>query len=118
MDLDLDGLSRVSSVPLRVYVLRAESGFALQSQPARLPSTRGTAKLGKELGGPAEVSLRLARKEELSWDTRKYTFQLPSPQHTLGLPIGKHVFVSAMIANPRTGADRKCDGLRRAPDEL
>jgi cytochrome-b5 reductase len=33
----------------------------------------------------------LAEKEDLSHDTRRFTFALPSPNHKLGLPIGQHM---------------------------
>jgi cytochrome-b5 reductase len=61
----------------------------------------------KTLKAKQKVALRLAKKEQVSWDTRKFTFALPSPQHVLGLPVGKHVAISAMVPNPRTGADKK-----------
>lgn len=33
----------------------------------------------------------LVTKEDLSHDTRRFTFALPTPRHKLGLPIGQHV---------------------------
>uniref|UniRef100_A0A4W3JTZ1 NADH-cytochrome b5 reductase 3-like n=1 Tax=Callorhinchus milii TaxID=7868 RepID=A0A4W3JTZ1_CALMI len=41
--------------------------------------------------------LRLIDKEVVSHDTRRFRFALPSPKHILGLPIGKHVYLSAKI---------------------
>ncbi|XP_007893601.1 NADH-cytochrome b5 reductase 3 [Callorhinchus milii] len=41
--------------------------------------------------------LRLIDKEIVSRDTRRFRFALPSPQHTLGLPIGQHIYLSARI---------------------
>lgn len=41
--------------------------------------------------------LRLIDKEVLSHDTRRFRFALPSPKHILGLPVGKHVCLSARI---------------------
>ncbi|XP_062842314.1 NADH-cytochrome b5 reductase 3 [Trichomycterus rosablanca] len=41
--------------------------------------------------------LRLIDKEVTSHDTRKFRFALPSPQHVLGLPVGRHVYLSARI---------------------
>lgn len=47
---------------------------------------------------PSEkYKLRLIDKEILSHDTRKFRFALPSPEHVLGLPVGKHVYLSARI---------------------
>lgn len=37
------------------------------------------------------VKLPLIRREELSHDTRRFTFALPSAEHILGLPIGQHL---------------------------
>lgn len=36
---------------------------------------------------------QLIEKEELSHDTRRFRFALQSPEHILGLPIGKHIFL-------------------------
>ncbi|EMP36818.1 NADH-cytochrome b5 reductase 2 [Chelonia mydas] len=41
--------------------------------------------------------LPLIKKEEISHDTRKFRFGLPSPDHVLGLPIGQHVYLSSKI---------------------
>uniref|UniRef100_A0A7M4EFD0 NADH-cytochrome b5 reductase n=1 Tax=Crocodylus porosus TaxID=8502 RepID=A0A7M4EFD0_CROPO len=41
--------------------------------------------------------LALAEKEEISHDTKRFRFQLPSPDHVLGLPVGQHVYLSAKI---------------------
>ncbi|CAN0089370.1 unnamed protein product, partial [Phaeothamnion confervicola] len=34
---------------------------------------------------------RLQEREEVSHDTRRFRFALPSPSHVLGLPIGQHI---------------------------
>jgi nitrate reductase (NAD(P)H) len=44
-----------------------------------------------------KVAVKLISKEELSRDSRRLRFALPSPQHTLGLPIGSHLLVNATI---------------------
>ncbi|XP_064634915.1 NADH-cytochrome b5 reductase 3-like isoform X2 [Lineus longissimus] len=41
--------------------------------------------------------LRLVDKEEISHDTRRFRFALPSPKHILGLPVGQHIYLSARI---------------------
>lgn len=41
--------------------------------------------------------LPLVEKEEISHDTRKYRFGLPSAEHILGLPVGQHIHLSATI---------------------
>ncbi|KAJ6665087.1 hypothetical protein lerEdw1_005318 [Lerista edwardsae] len=42
--------------------------------------------------------LRLIEKEEISHDTKKFRFGLPSSEHILGLPVGQHVYLSAKVA--------------------
>nr|XP_056703610.1 NADH-cytochrome b5 reductase 3 [Euleptes europaea] len=41
--------------------------------------------------------LRLIDKEEISHDTRRFRFALPSPDNILGLPVGQHIYLSARI---------------------
>ncbi|NXO69936.1 NB5R2 reductase, partial [Phainopepla nitens] len=45
----------------------------------------------------AKYPLRLLDKEEISHDTKKFRFGLPSANHILGLPVGQHVCLSAKI---------------------
>jgi cytochrome-b5 reductase len=40
---------------------------------------------------------QLVLKEEISHDTRRFRFALPSEQHVLGLPLGQHIYLSARI---------------------
>ncbi|XP_028853730.1 NADH-cytochrome b5 reductase 1 [Denticeps clupeoides] len=55
-------------------------------------------KVPKTLLDPAvKYPLRLIDKEVISHDTRKFRFALVSPEHVLGLPVGKHVYLSARI---------------------
>ncbi|KAH9641914.1 hypothetical protein HF086_011664 [Spodoptera exigua] len=44
-----------------------------------------------------KYALPLIEREEISHDTRRFRFGLPSPQHVLGLPIGQHIHLSAKI---------------------
>lgn len=54
----------------------------------------------KALQDPNEkYLLPLIEKEEISHDTRKYRFGLPSKEHILGLPVGQHIHLSATINN-------------------
>ena len=41
--------------------------------------------------------LKLIEKEELSHDTRRFRFELPSGQHILGLPVGQHIYLTARV---------------------
>lgn len=63
-----------------------------ESQPSNRPL--------KALQDPNEkYQLSLVEKEEISHDTRKYRFGLPSAEHILGLPVGQHIHLSATINN-------------------
>lgn len=42
-------------------------------------------------GQPTTTFLRLAEKEEITHDTRRFRFALPHAQHVLGLPVGQHI---------------------------
>ncbi|XP_074660898.1 NADH-cytochrome b5 reductase 3-like isoform X2 [Tubulanus polymorphus] len=61
-------------------------------------------KLSKKKSAPVALvdpnvkyPLRLVDREEISHDTRRFRFALPSPQHILGLPVGQHIYLSARI---------------------
>lgn len=43
------------------------------------------------------VQAKLAEKHEVSHDTRRFRFQLLSPHHRLGLPVGHHITASAQV---------------------
>ena len=42
-------------------------------------------------------AFKLIEKRELSSDVRLFRFALPTPEHTLGLPTGKHMFLYAKV---------------------
>ncbi|XP_063823311.1 NADH-cytochrome b5 reductase 2 isoform X1 [Ostrinia nubilalis] len=44
-----------------------------------------------------KYALPLIEREEISHDTRRFRFGLPSHDHVLGLPIGQHIHLSAKI---------------------
>lgn len=44
-----------------------------------------------------KISLKLMERIEVSHNTRIFRFALPTPEHRLGLPCGKHVFVYATV---------------------
>lgn len=60
-------------------------------------SRRRAAKLKTLLDPNEKYLLPLIEKEELSHDTRKFRFALPSKQHVLGLPVGQHIHLLATI---------------------
>ncbi|KAK0162896.1 hypothetical protein PV327_006628 [Microctonus hyperodae] len=45
----------------------------------------------------SKYNLPLIEKENISHDTRRFRFGLPTPQHVLGLPIGQHIHLTAEI---------------------
>lgn len=44
-----------------------------------------------------KYELPLIEKHEISHDTKRFRFGLPSPKHVLGLPIGQHIHLIATI---------------------
>lgn len=54
----------------------------------------------KLLENPEEkYSVPLIEREEISHDTRRFRFGLPSSEHILGLPVGQHIFLTAKVNN-------------------
>jgi NAD(P)H-flavin reductase len=54
-----------------------------------------------------KIKLKLKQKTQLSRTVVHYSFELPSKDHVMGLPIGQHVYISTKMANPRTGGELK-----------
>merc|ERR1719506_1771119 len=54
-----------------------------------------------------KMKLKLAERTQLSRTVVHYSFELPSKEHVMGLPIGQHVYISTKMANPRTGGELK-----------
>lgn len=44
-----------------------------------------------------KYALKLIEREEISHDTRRFRFGLPSSKHVLGLPTGQHIYLSCRI---------------------
>ena len=40
-----------------------------------------------------KIPFKLVKKEEVSHDTRRFTFALQTPQHVLGLPVGECIVI-------------------------
>lgn len=68
-----------------------------QEQQAELPELVDEQGRQLALHPRKKVSLRLQNKIVLSRDSFLLDFALPTPGHVLGLPTGKHVFMSASI---------------------
>ncbi|CAI5496522.1 unnamed protein product [Closterium sp. Naga37s-1] len=65
---------------------------ALTPLPVSLTPTRPTT-----LDPKNRIPVPLLSKLNLSPDVRRFRFALPSPDHILGLPVGKHLFVCAKV---------------------
>merc|ERR1711881_549086 len=44
-----------------------------------------------------KYALKLIDTLQISHDTRRFRFELPSPEHILGLPTGQHIYLTARI---------------------
>lgn len=44
-----------------------------------------------------KYTVKLIEREEISHDTRRFRFALPSAEHTLGLPTGQHIYLIATV---------------------
>lgn len=88
--------------------VKAGAGKPSQREAASVtnisPASKTTTDLDKPkvlLQDPKErYALPLVQKQQLNHDTFFMRFGLPSPEHRLGLPCGKHVFLYA--GEPRT----------------
>ncbi|XP_023659995.1 NADH-cytochrome b5 reductase 1 isoform X1 [Paramormyrops kingsleyae] len=74
-------------------VLVSTVGLALGAYVMKRKKT----KLITLLDPAIKYALKLIDKETISHDTRRFRFALPSLEHVLGLPVGKHVYLSARI---------------------
>jgi len=83
------------------------SGSAPRSAKQAAPVTRSDGRAVTLVDHTQKVKLTLAKRVQLSHNVVRYTFALPSAEHVLGLPIGQHVHLSTMMANPRTGGEKK-----------
>lgn len=44
-----------------------------------------------------KYALKLIEREEISHDTRRFRFALPSEKHVLGLPTGQHIYLTCRV---------------------
>lgn len=75
------GVVVLTAVATKLYIYRKRN----RSPPKTLLDTT------------VKYPLKLIAKEEISHDTRKFTYALPTSEHVLGLPIGQHVYLTAKI---------------------
>uniref|UniRef100_A0A8D3CEF9 cytochrome-b5 reductase n=1 Tax=Scophthalmus maximus TaxID=52904 RepID=A0A8D3CEF9_SCOMX len=72
-------------VTVLYLVLRGSAGEKKKRQPVTLQDPM------------VKYSLPLVEKQEISHDTKRFRFGLPSAAHILGLPVGQHVYLSAKV---------------------
>jgi len=70
-----------------------------KDSPSATSSTRTSTQKRTLLDPNEKYFLPLIEKEEISHDTRRFRFGLPSPDHVLGLPVGQHIHLIATINN-------------------
>ncbi|KAL6480852.1 hypothetical protein MHYP_G00118850 [Metynnis hypsauchen] len=76
-------------------VLTTALFFLLKSRS----SSRRKSKFPRTLQDPTvKYPLPLIEKEEITHDTKRFRFGLPSSVHVLGLPVGQHVYLSARVS--------------------
>ncbi|KAM9376118.1 NADH-cytochrome b5 reductase 2 [Pholidichthys leucotaenia] len=92
MEIGVKGAERINVIPAvaAVLVLVVTVLYFLQGEKKeKLPVT---------LQDPmVKYQLPLIHKQEISHDTKKFRFGLPSGSHILGLPVGQHVYLSAKV---------------------
>lgn len=67
------------------FMLQSSGGEQKKKQPVTLQDPT------------VKYPLCLIDKQEISHDTKKFRFGLPSESHILGLPVGQHVYLSAKV---------------------
>ncbi|XP_070687042.1 NADH-cytochrome b5 reductase 2 [Pempheris klunzingeri] len=72
-------------VTVLYFVLRGSAGEKKKKLPVTLQDPT------------VKYALPLVDKQEISHDTKKFRFGLPSATHVLGLPVGQHVYLSAKV---------------------
>ena len=74
----------------------AVSGFLIIAGLYYYRSTRNRA-LTALVDPQNTISVGLVQKDKISPDTRRFRFALPSSEHALGLPLGKHIYLSGTV---------------------
>mmetsp|Transcript_31111 Transcript_31111/g.69120 ORF Transcript_31111/g.69120 Transcript_31111/m.69120 type:complete len:849 (+) Transcript_31111:85-2631(+) len=77
-------------------LVESKASTAEPAKPQPVPSTSTSTEL-VALNPREKISLRMTERIEVSPNSRIYRFALPSPEHKLGLPCGKHLFVYANV---------------------
>lgn len=91
-------------IPIAVGIVAVVAGAVIvhylinkKSTKKARPEPNRTARLRTLIDANDKYQLPLIEREELSHDTRRFRFGLPSHQHILGLPVGQHIHLIATI---------------------
>ncbi|CAD7081343.1 unnamed protein product [Hermetia illucens] len=95
-------LERAHFIPIAVGLIATIAGAFIynylkkKSGRSIAPSAKST-KLKTLIDPNDKYLLPLIEREEISHDTRRFRFGLPSNKHVLGLPVGQHIHLIATI---------------------
>uniref|UniRef100_A0A672Q994 NADH-cytochrome b5 reductase 2-like n=1 Tax=Sinocyclocheilus grahami TaxID=75366 RepID=A0A672Q994_SINGR len=92
-------MDQVLTVPVLIGIsIVVITVLFLLLKPGGSNGGRKQSKFPKTLQDPnVKYPLPLIEKEEITHDTKKFRFGLPSSSHVLGLPLGQHVYLSAKV---------------------
>ncbi|XP_061386916.1 NADH-cytochrome b5 reductase 3 isoform X2 [Musca vetustissima] len=97
-------LDEIDIIPIAVGIVAVVAGAVIvhylinkKSTKKSRPTPNRTARLRTLIDANDKYQLPLIEREELSHDTRRFRFGLPSNQHILGLPVGQHIHLIATI---------------------
>lgn len=102
LDAAMDVAKDESRVVLLVAGILAAAAIAYVARLLTAKGGRGVWRRPRPAGPVAldpeeRVPMKLVEKEVVTHDTRRFRFALPTPAHVLGLPVGKHMYLSATI---------------------
>ncbi|XP_063379757.1 NADH-cytochrome b5 reductase 2 isoform X1 [Cydia fagiglandana] len=101
-NLEVETADLLDSVPVLPIVIAVGSTVVLATVIANClwGKKKAKSKNPVTLVDPnAKYALPLIEREEISHDTRRFRFGLPSKDHVLGLPIGQHIHLSVKLAD-------------------
>uniref|UniRef100_A0A4W4FY43 NADH-cytochrome b5 reductase n=1 Tax=Electrophorus electricus TaxID=8005 RepID=A0A4W4FY43_ELEEL len=89
-----------STLPVVIALLAViATGLYLLLKAGRPAGGESRSRFPRTLQDPTvKYSLPLTEKEEITHDTKRFRFGLPSSKHVLGLPVGQHVYLSAKVS--------------------
>ncbi|KAI4458277.1 nadh-cytochrome b5 reductase [Holotrichia oblita] len=96
-----ESISQVLPIVLGVGVLVTTvviyTVYFTQKKPKKAPDSEKKEKKITLRDSQQKYALPLIEKEDISHDTKRFRFGLPTNDHILGLPIGQHIQLSAKI---------------------